>query len=290
MSRHYTAGSIVALPRLDAITVGRLIEELRTAADAEKKLPPSVVEARDEMAEAREGLQVELMRRHAGEGEDTPQVRAADDVEDNAFRALIGFLRAVALLPADRHPESAEAQEILDTVFADGLAFINIRPEKEWEEANIRLGLLESRGYDKTIAKLGGQSFLDELAYAHGKYGEALGISTIPEQQVPPAVRRRFLAAMESVRTYVLRVTAHISRKDPKTAELAERLLKPLAEWKDEKPKATKAAKDAKAGGDKPADGTAKPEAGTAKPEAGAAKSEAGSAKPAEGTQEKKVA
>ncbi|MFT3768124.1 MAG: hypothetical protein QM820_21955 [Minicystis sp.] len=241
MPRQYTAGSIIALPRLDTITVGHLIEELLTAAAAEKKLPPAIVEVRDDMAEAREALRAALMRRHAGEGAEVPQVRAADMVEDNAFRALVGFLRVVALLPPERHPSSVVAREMLDTVFPDGLEFIKIKPEKEWEQANIRLGLLKSRGFDEAIAKMGGQPFLDELAHAHARYGQALGIDTLPEERVPPAVGERFYEAMDSVRAYVLRVTASVSRKDPKSAELADRLLDPLTTWQDEKPRPAKA-------------------------------------------------
>lgn len=250
MPRSYSAGSIVALPRLDSITVGRLIEALLTVAAAEEEaakkegleLPPSIAAARDEMAESREALQAELMKRQAGDGEESPQVRAADTIEDNAFRAVVAYLRAFALLPAERYPESAQAQEILDTVFSDGLGFITIKPEKEWEEANIRLGLLESRGFNPTIEALGGKPFLDELAFAHAQYGEVLGIKAVKEGQEAPAVRKSFEEAAASVRTYVLRVTGHVSKKDPRTAELAERLLVPLAEWKDEKPKAVKGA------------------------------------------------
>lgn len=252
MPRSYSAGSIVALPRLDSITAGKLIEALLTAAAAEKTLPLPITEARDDMAESRESLQAELMKRHAGEGEESPQVRAADTIEDNAFRGIVAYLRAFALLPAERHPEAERAQEILDTVFSDGLGFITIKPEKEWEQANIRLGLLESRGFNATIAELGGQPFLDELAFAHAQYGEVLGITGIKQGQEPPAVRKAFEDATESVRTYVLRVSAHVSKKDPKTAELAERLLAPLAAWKDEKPKAAKGAGKPKKGAPEP--------------------------------------
>ena len=84
--RTISADTLVALPRLSGISTARLVNELLTAARAEKKLPPFIVPDRDELTAVLEALQVELARRVSGEGEDTPRVGAADRIETQLRR------------------------------------------------------------------------------------------------------------------------------------------------------------------------------------------------------------
>jgi hypothetical protein len=233
MNRSYSAGSLVRLPRLTAISTARLLQELLNAANAERKLPASIAADRDEVAEAYEALQIELAKRLAGEGEETPVVRAADAVEDNAFGALFDWLGSWTRLPADGHPEAAEAGAVLRDVFPTGLSFLAILPRDEWQEAEVRLRLIADRGHDDTIIKLGGEPFLDELKAAHKAYGEALGITAVKQAPEAAAVREAQDAGVDAIRAYVLRVSAHVRKRDPQTAELADRLLAPLRTWRD---------------------------------------------------------
>jgi hypothetical protein len=231
MARSFSANSLVRLPRLSARSAARLLQELLVAASDEKKLPAAIAADRDEMKAAHAELSAELNKRLAGEGEEPPQVRAADSVEDNAFGALFDWLSAWARLPGA--PMAGEVEAILQAVFPRGLAFLAIRPSDEWQEAELRLNLLKEKGFDTTIVKLGGKPFLDELERAHKAYGEALGITTVKTSPEAPALREARDAALDAVREYVLRVTAHVRKKDPQTTALAERLLAPLSVWKD---------------------------------------------------------
>jgi hypothetical protein len=213
-SRPISAYSLVTLPRLTAISTARLIEELLSAAKAEKKLPASIVPDRDDLTQAQDALNLELAKRQTGEGEDTPVVRTADTVEDNAFGALFDWLSAFARLPPSSHPESAEASTVLQSVFADGLAFLAVKPHDEWQEAEIRTRLLADKGYDKTIEKLGGKPFLDEVATAHKAYGVALGITAVKLAPESPAIREARDTAIYLIRSYVLRVAALVRKSD----------------------------------------------------------------------------
>jgi hypothetical protein len=237
-SRPISADTLVILPRLTAISTARLLQELLSAAAAEKKLPAAIVPDRDDLTQAQEALQVELAKRLTGEGEDTPVVRAADKVEDNAFGALFDWLSAFARLPANAHPESAKAGAVLQSVFADGLSFLTVRPHDEWQEAEIRARLLVEKGHDKTIEQLGGKAFLDEITSAHKAYGKALGITVAKLAPESPAIRVARDNALDVIRSYVLRVAALVRKSDPQTEALAQRLLAPLVNWRDRPAKA----------------------------------------------------
>ncbi len=104
MARSFTAGSLVTLPRLTAISAARLAKQLLSAAAKEKKLPPMVAAARDAIVPVRQKLATELQKRTDGAGQETPVVRAADIVEDNAFGAFVDWLRALRRLPAETPP------------------------------------------------------------------------------------------------------------------------------------------------------------------------------------------
>ncbi len=238
MSRSFTSASLVRLPRLSAVSAARLTTELLTAADAEKKLPASITADRDELAAARDALQVELGKRLAAEGEESPQARAADRVEDNAFGALYDWLAAIARLPPERHPEAAKASVLLAAIFPTGLEFLKLRVRDEWQEAETRIQRMKNDEIDgvtirASIQGLGGAPFLAEIAHAHTEYGEVLGITAPAPEVDAPAVREAFEAVLEAIRGYVLRVTAHVKKSDPESPARAARLLAPLTTWKD---------------------------------------------------------
>ena len=238
MNRSFAPNDIIALPRLTAISTARLLFELLKAANDEKKLPAIIAADRDELSRAHEALGDALKSRIRDTIAQTPVVRAADHVEDNAFGALVDWLRAFARLPHDRHPEAILAQRVLDAVFPGGLTFLTISPADEWQEAETRLALIAEEHHDVTIKKLGGASFLAELTHAHVAYGEALGITKAkPVAQAQP-VREPLDNAHEALRAYVLRVSAYVRKSEPETAALAGRLLAPLVTWRDRPSKA----------------------------------------------------
>ena len=136
-------------------------------------------------------------------------------------------------LPAERHPQSTTAGSVLDDAFKDGLEFLKIAPQDEWQEAEVRLAILEDKGYREAIAKLGGKPFLDELDFAHNAYGKALGITEVKPVVESPAIRDALDDLRHELRAYVLAVSSQVKRKEPATQALADRLLAPLIHWKE---------------------------------------------------------
>jgi hypothetical protein len=233
MARSFSAGSVVRLPRLNALTTARLLHELLTAAGAESKLPAWLALDVAELTDVASKLDAELTRRLQGGGKSTPVVAAADRVEDTAFTALFDWLTGWSLLRAEHHPEALGARAALDAIFSQGRSFLALRPVDEWQEAELRLQLIADKGHGAAITQLGGKPFLDELRAAHAAYGEALGITTIKPTPEPPRLRAARDAAAEVVRGYVMRVSGHVRAKDPTTRALADRLLAPLVNWRD---------------------------------------------------------
>jgi hypothetical protein len=66
-----------------------------------------------------------------------------------------------------------------------------------------------------------------------------LGITAIRPQVDSRDVREALNNAQEALRSYALRVSAHVRKSEPASAELAERLLTPLIQWKDRPSKAS---------------------------------------------------
>ncbi|MRG92790.1 hypothetical protein [Polyangium spumosum] len=232
-SRSFSPNQLVSLPRMTAVSTARLLAELLETASRELMLPSTIAADRNTLAASRETLQVELGKRVLAEGEAPPVVGVADRVEDNAFGALSDWLLSFKRLPPERHPEAAEAAKVYDALFGQGLAFLRLRAADEWQEAETRMRLLTEKGFDVVIENLGGKPFLDELAFAHTAYGEALGITKPRPTPEPPGVRKAQGEALDALRSYVLRVAAHVREGEPQTAALAERLLAPLAQWRD---------------------------------------------------------
>jgi hypothetical protein len=167
MPRSFSPGHLVALPRLTAISTARLLQEMLHAAAEESSLPASIATDRDDLAAAHTALTTTLKRRLAAQAGDGPQVRVADQAEDNAFGAFVDWLRSLARLPEDRHPEAKDAKAVLHDVFPSGLVFLNVTSPDKWQEAENRLQLIADKGYDVTLSKLNGVPFLDELQKAH---------------------------------------------------------------------------------------------------------------------------
>lgn len=230
MARSFSADSLVVLPRLTALSATRLLAQLLATAAQEPALPPIIAEARNTLVPARERLETMLAKRAASS--ETPLIRAADMVEDNAFGAFVDWLRAIARLPLDLYPQAEAAQTVLVDVFKDGTGFLKIAPENEWQEAEIRLALLREKDHVDTVLTLGGKPFLDEITRAHKAYGEAVGTTTPKVAPEAPAIRAALDQARQEIRAYVMVVGSRIRREDPESQRMADRLLAPLIHWR----------------------------------------------------------
>src|SRR5262249_43788212 len=74
---------------------------------------------------------------------------------------------------------------------------------------------------------------LEHLRAVHATYGQVVGTTQAARREESPAVGECRMVLTEALRDYVLQVSAAMRRrKKPLASEIAERLLRPLADWR----------------------------------------------------------
>lgn len=238
MTREFSADSLVTLPKLNVDSALALWQALQAGVVAEKTLPKVLLPSWQGVKSAGKELFQAAQTRLADSGKLPPvERRKADIVVDNAVGALDQLLQAWARLP-DTFPQAQVAAATRQTLFPDGVGFLKLSFEQQWAQIDRRLALIKSAGLDADIAQLGGEVFLTNLEEAHKAYGQALGLTVVPEAPAVLVALRDPLAAFTSaLRKYVVQVTAYADDDKPATVALSERLLRPLAAWTSKTPK-----------------------------------------------------
>jgi hypothetical protein len=236
MDRSYAAQNLIALPRLSAREVVVIITEIKTAArDAQvtlhlKALPAPIQRALDRTLTLQADLD-SVLAPQTSEG-DTQAKRKADRAVDNGWAALFAWLNGWCLLPPERNPHTDEMLALRDLVFGkDGLQFTQLPYKLEWHESKTRLDAIARDGHDKALAKLGGAPFLDHLKEANETYGKVLGITQVLPETTEADIRSKQLAAMDAMRVFVTRASAHADAEVEGSEALSEKLLAPIVRW-----------------------------------------------------------
>jgi hypothetical protein len=234
--RTFTIDDLIQLPRFDATGGVALGEQLLAVAASVPDLPRSIERARDALengvaalrAAAAARMAARLAQRHAHAG----AVEEADNNLDACWTALHDWLTGFAKLPGER-AEAREARALLAEIYPDGLGFILLPYELEWGQSDLRLGRIAGETLGERIRSLGGSVFIEALQAAHWDYGQLLGL---PRLTNAPEGRPSTAEALESfastLRSYALKVTAHVDVDEPPTGALARKLLEPLLHWK----------------------------------------------------------
>jgi hypothetical protein len=89
------------------------------------------------------------------------------------------------MLPAERIPESRQAQELLRTLFPDALAFLRLPYEAQWAEAESRLRTVEQLRLLADLQRLAGSEFVAEVQRTHDTYGKVLGLGQRRDSRPP---------------------------------------------------------------------------------------------------------
>jgi len=239
MPRSFDAENIVVLPVLDvssAITLGGEVLTAGNDVQTTLELPKAIKKSFDVVTFRHQALRAAAADRlGSGQNVDGTRPVRADRRLDGGWNGLFTWLTGWAKLP-ETVPQAGQANAILNDVFADGLRFLQLAYKQEWAESDTRLLRIASEKHDATIVALGGGAFIDEVRAAHAEYGEALGITKAPEKpDVAANLRDALNAFLNALRTYVVRVSAHVDEDDADSSELATRLLQPLTRWQSPK-------------------------------------------------------
>jgi len=230
--KRFSLIDLVQLPRMDAATTVALARTLLTLAEDKKKLPAGIAQAKRRLAAVHKDVAEALAQRLMAPTSDPQRAKIADQGEDLAFSALFDFLTGWSKLPAD-FKQAEIARRLLLVLFPTGLRFLQLTFHQEWAEAQARLDRIEKEGLDAHLKTLGGEPFLLALRAAHKEYGEALGVTQVRSETSKDgaSVRESLSKLQGTLRKYVVQVVAQVEEDDAASAELAEELLSPLAEY-----------------------------------------------------------
>src|SRR5262249_53134424 len=145
--------------------------------------------------------------------EDPQRAKLADQAIDAAWSGLFDWLTGWSKIPGVA--KAKVAQELVTKLFPDGLKFVLLAYKLEWAESDARLLLIKEEKLDAQIGKLGGEEILKALHAAHKEYGEAIGITGAPAEGLS-TIRDALDDFIDALRTYVVRVSASVSKKDKK--------------------------------------------------------------------------
>jgi hypothetical protein len=232
--RPFSADDLIQLPRFDAVGAVALGEKLIAVASAEAELPRPIRRAKEALEEDLASLRRAAAARLASAAAESPAIIAeADRMLDGCWTALFDWLTGFSKLPIGT-PEGDEAIELLAALYPDGLSFILLPYELEWNQSDLRLGRITTEALGDRIRALGGHVFITALMKAHTSYGKLLGL---PRPAGPAATGASSVAeALDgfaaALRVYALKVTAFVEVDEPETGALSKRLLDPLLHWK----------------------------------------------------------
>lgn len=238
MARDISIKSMIKLPRLNGASAVTLGEQLLTEAASAGDLPVFLERPRGRLAIAVTSLKGEILFKEEEGGEATE----ADEDIDDAWRSFSEWLGSIAGMPAGSVEKLDAVRKLHALIFSQGLSFIILSYREEWAQSESRLKEISDGGYEETLRTLGGGPFLDRLKSAHAHYGDVLNIKTPQEETNAPAVRENMAKLAAEMKEYVAKVATYPDREEPGSAELSEKLLRPLVQWKS--PKSTSQTKD----------------------------------------------
>jgi hypothetical protein len=224
----------VVLPRLNVAGALALSQSIVSVGETVEQLPAPIGKALKKLANRYGALKSAAAGKIAvSDAASTPAAREADSILDACWSSLFSWGSGWARLPGEQAAEeSSEAGKLIAVVYSDGLKFTLLPYKLEWAESETRIERIKSQGFDKVIDRLGGKKFFTALTAAHAAYGEVLGITAAAVAAEEGVDLRAPLEALaKALRTYVVRVQAHIDDDDPASAELADKLLAPIVDW-----------------------------------------------------------
>jgi hypothetical protein len=241
MAAHFLSDNLVKLPRFTVIELIALMQQLLQESEPALKnwqasgrsVPDFIGKSLERVRHTKELL--EASQPHETAPQDLVEQRRSDRKMDDAWKAFESFFKAWSLLDDNKKPGQGEAQRIYDLVIRDGIGFITLPFELEWQETKKRIEIVETQHLLPIIESLGGGRFWAQLKKAFAEYGEALQIKEGKENE-GSNLRSLWENAYNAVRHYFAKVVALEDPDDPETQNVVRRLLKPIIEWQQKNP------------------------------------------------------
>jgi hypothetical protein len=229
IARTFDPSTLVALPRMSAagaVTLGHQLIQAATGAT-----PAALQPARADLVDAHKALNAAFVAQNPPPDADDPGARDVDRNCDAAWGGLHSMLLGAQRLPGAPAINTA-ATTLLGALFGSGLDFTQFKYVNQWAESDARLKRVAEQNLEPAFQALGLGYALQAVRQAHAAYSAMLGVSQKrPVPTVPPSLAEPLNAFANALRAYVLKVSAHVDRRDPATQKLADALLAPLRVW-----------------------------------------------------------
>jgi hypothetical protein len=236
MAVNFLSDSLVKLPRFTVLELISLMQQLLLEAEpalkawvaSGRKVPEFITKSLERVRHTM--LQLEASQPQETAPQELLEQRRSDRKMDDAWKAFESFCKAWSLLDDNKRPGQGEAQRIYDLVIRDGIGFITLPFELEWQETKKRIEVVETQNLLPLIEALGGGRFWTQLKKAFSEYGEVLQIKEGKEPD-GSGLRTLWENAYNAVRHYFTKVVALEDPDDVNTQDVVRRLLKPIIEW-----------------------------------------------------------
>jgi len=217
----YTRPPVISL--LNGITLARAL-----AVAAPKELPPQVHKAAQKLlsvAGSAEEAGADRQRSLGGGGD-----RGSADVDllaDRGWGALRGRLESYAQLPADRYKKAPRSQELLGTLFPEGLTFTKRTYSEQAAAMRLLLKRIEEEKLESDLNEICGPEFLANVRYIQPLY-ESMVQATLERATTSENLLLHIRGLAQAIVEYATKVAATVDSDDPSTLEPARRALRPL--------------------------------------------------------------
>jgi hypothetical protein len=234
MSRRSQIQDYLRIPSGDVRNTLALSEALLSAVPdgASSTVTAAAVELHADM----DALGVQYDQRHeASAGSQTLCNRRSD----RAWGALYYVLYGAARVPDDT-PRPKQAQELLDSVFPDGLSFLALSYRAQWVESKRRLQRIEDKKLEQPLADVtGSTSYLEVVRTTHRDFGNALNITEADSTDETPNLTEGIAKVREAMSYYVLQVIAWGQAEGGRNLDKAYLALRPIDVAREEVAHAT---------------------------------------------------
>lgn len=160
------------------------------------------------------------------------EARLADQRVDTCLRAIYYRLSAATLLSPERYPEAVRVQELVDSLFPEGLSFLNVRFDNEWAHVDKLLKRIDDEKLATTIETIAGAAYLAELRLSFEKYGQVLGKTQPRPDTESITIAEDLQKLSRCVSAYAVQVVATAEESRPESVEAARRALQPLIDYR----------------------------------------------------------
>jgi hypothetical protein len=146
----------------------------------------------------------------------------------NGFVGMHDALAAIANVPVEVSKRGERAKAILDTLFVDGTAFVQLDAESAWAEGNRRLLRIKAEKLDVAIDELIGEDFLKAAEHATAKLASAIGTGrsrALPSSTALSEALQRFARAVSA---YGRGLAGTVDEDDPKSVERFMKAMAPV--------------------------------------------------------------